>query len=45
MMVKACDWPSLKKIGDLVADRTETEKRLCEIDIRLREMGMGDCTR
>ena len=43
MTVKACHRPSLNKIGDPVADRTG--KRFCEIEIRLRETGMGGYTR
>ncbi|MYH37979.1 MAG: hypothetical protein F4160_14415 [Rhodospirillaceae bacterium] len=42
MMMAACDWPSAEAIGELVADREATEKRLDEITTQLRDMGMGD---
>lgn len=38
----ACDWPSVEAIGELVADREETESRLDEVTKRLRDMGLGD---
>lgn len=42
MMVKACEWPSVEAIGELAADRDETEKRLADITAQLRQMRMGD---
>ena len=42
MAVAACDWPSVEAIGELVADRDATEKRLEEVTKRLRDMGLGD---
>ena len=44
MMMMAYDWPSVKKIGELVADRDEAERRLAEVEGRLRDMGLGDYT-
>ena len=42
MMVASCDWPSAEAIGELVAERAATEKRLAEVAECLRKMGMGD---
>ena len=42
MAVKSCDWPTVEAIGELAAERAEAEKRLGEIETRLRDMGMGD---
>ena len=41
MRVRGIVWPSATEIGDLVTERIETEKRLQEIEIRLREMNIG----
>ena len=40
--VGACDWPSAEEIGDLLAERDATEKRLAEVERQLRDMGIGD---
>ncbi len=42
MMVATCDWPSVEAIGELVAERAATEKRLAEVAGCLRKRGMGD---
>ncbi|MCZ0954896.1 MAG: hypothetical protein OXJ56_20180 [Rhodospirillaceae bacterium] len=45
MMVASCDWPSVEAIGELVAERAATEKRLAEVEECLRKMGMGEYVR
>ena len=42
MAVASCNWPPIKTIGELAADRAATEKRLAEVTGQLRDMGMGD---
>ena len=45
MRVSGCDWPSVEAIGELVTERSATEKRLDEITSQLRELGMGNYAR